>query len=162
MAVPGIVMGVALFLVYARPPFVLYGTLWILLLGFITMELLCQLPAGPVRPHRPACGARGGRTHLRRLPPARACGRSPPRCSARTIVATWCIVFIGVIRELSATVLLTTSNTKVIAVVIYDLNESGDLGAISVLGIALLLVSFAIIALVNRLSELSARNLEAA
>jgi iron(III) transport system permease protein len=75
----------------------------------------------------------------------------------RTIVATWCIVFIGVIRELSATVLLTTSNTKVIAVVIYDLNESGDLGAIAVLGIALLVVTFAIILLVNRLSTIGTR-----
>ena len=62
-------------------------------------------------------------------------------------------MFIGVIRELSATILLTTSNTKVISVVIYDLNESGDLGAISVLGIVLLLVTFAIILAVNRLSR---------
>jgi iron(III) transport system permease protein len=80
----------------------------------------------------------------------------------RTIVATWCIVFIGVIRELSATVLLSTSNTKVIAVVIYDLNESGDLGAISVLGIALLLVTFGIIVLVNRLSTLGGARMEPA
>ena len=42
IAVPGIVMGVGLFLVYSRPPFLLYGTLWILLIGFITIEM----PAG--------------------------------------------------------------------------------------------------------------------
>src|SRR5205085_3499970 len=30
IAVPGIVLGVGLFLSYTRPPFVLYGTLWIL------------------------------------------------------------------------------------------------------------------------------------
>ena len=29
VAVPGIVLGVGLFLSYTRPPFVLYGTLWI-------------------------------------------------------------------------------------------------------------------------------------
>ena len=39
-------------------------------------------------------------------------------------------------RELSAAIMLFTSKTKVISVVIYDLNESGDLAAISVLGIA--------------------------
>ena len=66
-------------------------------------------------------------------------------------------MFIGVIRELSATILLTTSNTKVISVVIYDLNESGDLGAISVLGIALLLVTFAVVILVNNLPILGGR-----
>ncbi len=35
--------------------------------------------------------------------------------------------------------------------VIYDLNESGDLGALSVLGITLLAVSFTVVAIANRL-----------
>ena len=39
VAIPGIVLGVGLFLSYTRPPFVLYGTLWILLLAFLTLEL---------------------------------------------------------------------------------------------------------------------------
>src|SRR5215471_21628250 len=34
VAVPGIVLGVGLFLSYTRPPFVLYGSLWILLIAF--------------------------------------------------------------------------------------------------------------------------------
>ena len=54
------------------------------------------------------------------------------------MIATWCFVFIGTIRELSATILLTTANTKLVSVIIYDLNESGDMGAISVLGLTLL------------------------
>jgi len=41
--------------------------------------------------------------------------------------------------------------------VIYDLNESGDLGAISVLGIALLLVTFAILLAITRLSSPGSR-----
>ena len=39
VAIPGIVLGVGLFLSYTRPPLVLYGTLWILLLAFLTIEL---------------------------------------------------------------------------------------------------------------------------
>src|SRR6201988_255809 len=39
IAVPGIVLGVGLFLSYTRPPFVLYGTLWILLIAFVTIAL---------------------------------------------------------------------------------------------------------------------------
>src|SRR5258706_577492 len=39
VAVPGIVLGVGLFLSYTRPPFVLYGTLWILLIPFLTINL---------------------------------------------------------------------------------------------------------------------------
>lgn len=161
LAVPGIVMGVGLFLVYARPPFVLYGTLWILLLGFVTMELpvgFQQVQAALTGLHVELEEASRifGATRLRALWQVTAPLLRP------TIVATWCIVFIGVIRELSATVLLTTSKTKVISVVIYDLNESGDLGAISVLGITLLLVTFAVVLLVNRVSTFGRRRLQGA
>ena len=43
-----------------------------------------------------------------------------------------------------------TSQTKVLSVLIYDLNESGDLAAISVLGIAMLVITFAVVLAVNR------------
>ena len=39
IAIPGIVLGVGLFLAYTRGPVVLYGTLWILLLAYVTIEL---------------------------------------------------------------------------------------------------------------------------
>src|ERR1035441_6118536 len=39
VAIPGIVLGVGLFFTYTRPPFVLYGTLWILLIAFVTLSL---------------------------------------------------------------------------------------------------------------------------
>ncbi len=150
IAVPGIVMGVGLFLVYSRPPFLLYGTLWILLIGFVTMEM----PAGFQQVQASLRGLHVELEEASRIFGATRLGtlwRITAPLLRSTIIATWCIVFIGVIRELSATVLLTTSNTKVIAVVIYDLNESGDLGAISVLGLTMLLITFAVVLLVNRL-----------
>jgi iron(III) transport system permease protein len=156
IAIPGIVMGVGLFLVYSRPPFLLYGTLWILLLGFVTMEM----PAGFQQVQAALRGL-----HVELEEASRVFGATRLQALRQitapllrsSILATWCIVFIGVIRELSATILLTTSNTKVISVVIYDLNESGDLGAISVLGIALLLVTFVVVLVVNRLPILGRR-----
>ena len=39
IAVPGIVLGVGLFLSYANPTFMLYGTIWILLIAFVTFGL---------------------------------------------------------------------------------------------------------------------------
>ncbi len=150
IAVPGIVMGVGLFLVYSRPPFLLYGTLGILLLAFITLEM----PAGFQQVQAAMRGL-----HVELEEASRIFGASRLQALRQitapllrtTIIATWSIVFIGVIRELSATILLTTSNTKVISVVIYDLNESGELGAIAVLGLFLLVVTFAIVFLINRL-----------
>jgi len=68
-----------------------------------------------------------------------------------SVIATWCFIFVGVIRELSAAIMLFTSETKVISVLIFDLNESGDLGAISVLGLIMLLITFAVVIAVNRI-----------
>ena len=153
VAIPGIVLGVGLFFSYTRPPVVLYGTLWILLLAFLTIEL----PAGY---QQIQAAFRGLHPELEEA--SRILGASRLKSLWRitapqlrtSLVATWCFVFIGVIRELSATIMLTTANTKVISVIIYDLNESGDLGAISVLGITLLLITFAVVLVANRLPVL--------
>ncbi len=67
------------------------------------------------------------------------------------MIATWCFIFVGVIRELSAAIMLFTSQTKVVSVLIFDLNESGDLGAIAVLGLMMLAITYAIVVLVNRI-----------
>ena len=74
-----------------------------------------------------------------------------------SVIATWCFIFVGVIRELSAAIMLFTSETKVLSVLIYDLNESGDLAAISVLGLFMLLITFGVVALANSLRGRNAR-----
>jgi len=151
VAIPGIVLGVGLFLSYANPTFQLYGTLWILLIAFLTIEM----PAGyqqmsssvhSIHPEVEEASRILGATRLKTL-------RLITAPLLRTsVVATWCFIFVGTIRELSATILLTTANTKLVSVIIYDLNESGDLGAISVLGLMLLVVSFTVVYAANRLS----------
>jgi iron(III) transport system permease protein len=149
-AIPGIVLGVGLFLAYTRPPLVLYGTLMILLLAFVTIELPAayqqlQAALSGLHPELEEASRILGASRLRSLRQITA----PLLWSS--VVATWCFIFIGAIRELSATILLTTADTKLVSVIIYDLNESGDLGAISVLGIALLVISFVVVAIANRL-----------
>jgi iron(III) transport system permease protein len=150
VAIPGIVLGVGLFLSYARPPFVLYGTLWILFLAFVTIALPAayqQLQSAfrSVHTDLEDAGRILGATRLRIL-------RDITAPLLRTsVIATWCFIFVGVIRELSAAIMLFTSETKVISVLIFDLNESGDLGAISVLGIIMLVITFAVVIAVNRI-----------
>jgi iron(III) transport system permease protein len=70
-----------------------------------------------------------------------------------SVAATWCFVFIGAIRELSATILLTTSNTKLVSVLIYDLNEGGQLGGIAVLGLVLMAVTAVVVVVANRIAN---------
>jgi iron(III) transport system permease protein len=150
IAIPGIVLGVALFLTYARPPFVLYGTLWILLIAFVTIALPAayqQMQSAFRSVHTDLEDASRilGATRLRVL-------RDITAPLLRTsVIATWCFIFVGVMRELSAAIMLFTSETKVISVLIFDLNESGDLGAISVLGLGMLIITFAVVAAVNRI-----------
>ena len=150
VAIPGIVLGVGLFLSYARPPFVLYGTLWILLIAFVTIALPAayqQMQSAFRSVHTDLEDASRilGSTRLRTL-------RDITAPLLRTsVIATWCFIFVGVIRELSAAIMLFTSETKVISVLIFDLNESGDLAAISVLGLIMLVVTSGIVALANRL-----------
>jgi iron(III) transport system permease protein len=150
VAIPGIVLGVGLFLAYTRPPLILYGTLWILFLAFLTIQLPAayqQLQSAfrAVHPELEDASRILGATRLR-------CLRDITAPLLRSgVIASWCFIFIGVIRELSAAIMLFTADTKVIAVVIYDLNESGDLGAISVLGLTMLVITFAVVVLANRL-----------
>jgi iron(III) transport system permease protein len=150
VAIPGIVLGVGLFLSYTRPPLALYGTLWILLLAFVTIALPAayqQLQSAfrSVHTDLEDAGRILGCTRLRTL-------RDITAPLLRTsVIATWCFIFVGVIRELSAAIMLFTSETKVISVLIFDLNESGDLGAISVLGLIMLAITFAVVIAVNRI-----------
>lgn len=148
IAIPNIVLGVGFFLTYSQPELRLYGTLWILLLAFLTIAM-------PAAYQQMSAAFQG--VHIELEEAARILGGSRLNTLFRitapllrtSVVATWCFIFIGTIRELSAAVLLTTANTNLVSVMIYNLNESNDLGAISVLGILLLAVSFAIITLVT-------------
>jgi iron(III) transport system permease protein len=149
IVIPGVVLAVALFIAYTRPPFVLYGTLAILFVAYLTKEM----PVGyaqsdatfrGIPPELEEAGRILGASRLRIL-------RDVTAPLARSgIIAAWCFIFIGVIRELSASIILFTPTTKVMSVVIFDLKEEGQFGAIAVLGIVMLLLTFATVAVVQR------------
>jgi iron(III) transport system permease protein len=129
---------------------VLYGTLMILLLAFVTIEL----PAAYQQLRSALAGLHPELEEAGRILGAsrgRALWQITTPLLGSSVIATWCFIFIGAIRELSATIMLTTADTKLVSVIIYDLNESGDLGAISVLGITLLAITFIVVAIANRL-----------
>jgi iron(III) transport system permease protein len=155
-AIPGIVLGVGLFFTYTRKPFVLYGTLSILLIAFVTLALPAayqqmQSAFRSVHPELEDASRILGATRLRAL------WQITAPLLRTSVIATWCFIFVGVIRELSAAIMLFTSETKVLSVLIYDLNESGDLAAISVLGLFMLLITFGIVWLANSLRGGNAR-----
>jgi len=150
VVIPGVVLAVALFVAYTRPPFVLYGTLWILFLAYLTKEM----PVGysqsdatfrGIHPELEEAGRILGASRLRVLAEITA------PLARSGIIATWCFVFIGVIRELSASIILFTPATKVISVVIFDLKEEGQFGAIAVLGLFMLAMTFVTVVVMQTL-----------
>jgi iron(III) transport system permease protein len=154
IAIPGIVLGVGLFLAYTRPPLVLYGTLWILLLAYLTIELpgayqQLQSAFRSIHPELEEASRILGASRLQSLFHIAA----PLLRSG--IIASWCFIFIGTMRELSAAIMLFTANTKVLSIIIFDLNESGELGPISVLGLTMLAITFAVVGIAHRLPRLS-------
>jgi iron(III) transport system permease protein len=174
VAIPGIVLGVGMFLSYTRLPsavsflcstltsfpskdcedfgsyFQLYGTLYILFIAFVTIAL-------PAAYQQMQSAFRSVHADLEDA--SRILGASRLRSLwdittpllATSVIATWCFMFVGVIRELSAAIILFTSETKVISVLIFDLKESNDLGAIAVLGVIMLVITFAVVIAVNRI-----------
>ena len=150
IAIPGIVLGVGLFFAYTRPPLVLYGTLWILLLAYVTLAMPAayqqmQSAFRAVHPELEDASRILGATRLRSL------WQITAPLLRTSVIATWCFIFVGVVRELSAAIMLFTSQTKVLSVLIFDLNESGDLAAISVLGVFMLIITASVVTLANTL-----------
>lgn len=144
LVIPGIVLAVGLFIVYTRPPMVLYGTIWILFVAYLTKEMpmgftQAESTFKSVHPELEDASRIIGANRFTSLKDI-----TVPLAKSG-LIASWCFIFIGVIRELSVSILLFAPSSKVVSVVIFDLKEEGQIGAIAVLGILLLLVSFLII-----------------
>jgi iron(III) transport system permease protein len=148
VVIPGVVLAVALFIAYTRPPLVLYGTLGILFVAYLTKEM-------PVGYAQSDATFRGIPVELEDAGRILGAGRlrvlrdiTAPLARSG-VIAAWCFIFIGVIRELSASIILFTPSTKVMSVVIFDLKEEGQFGAIAVLGLVMLVLTFATVVLVQ-------------
>ena len=149
LAVPGIVLSIGLFSAYSRPPLLLYGTIWIIFVAYLTKYL-------PVA--YTACAAAMATVHPDLEDAARILGASRlvavkdvtvPLLGAG-LVSAWLLVFLPSLRELSSSILLFTARSRVVSVVIYTLYEEGLWEAVSSLGVLLLLITLVVVALGQR------------
>jgi iron(III) transport system permease protein len=144
MAVPGIALATGIFAAYAPPPFALYGTLTILLLAYVGKMLplglvSAQSTIGGISPSLEDASRILGAGRLRQLatitfPLARG-----------GLIAGWALVFMTIIRELSASALLYTPQSRVLSVRFLDFTAEGNLEAAAALGILLLVISFVVV-----------------
>lgn len=150
IAIPGIVIGISLILVYSTIPIRIYGTLWILLVAYLTRFLpygMRSLSAGLIQIHREleeaaqAAGARWWSTFRRVTVPL----------LRPVIVATWIYVFIVSLRELSSGILLYSSQSVVLAIRIFDLRDAGQYTVIAALSMILIASLVVLVAILQRL-----------
>jgi iron(III) transport system permease protein len=140
LGLPGIVMAAALIQFWLRLPLHLYGTLAILFLAYAARYI--------------PLGVRSANSAMRQIDPsleesARILGASWS-LTAREVTlplmrsglfAGWILIFVPAIQELSASILLFSSNSMTLAVAVYNLYENGYIEPVA----ALALINAAII-----------------
>lgn len=155
MAFPGIVLAVGLLRAWISPPLVLYGTIWILFIAYITRYLpygVRSTSATLVQIHPEleesslSSGANWFQTFRRVTLPLLKPG----------IVSGWILLFVSFTRELSSSVLLYSPGREVLSVAIYDMWSQGDfhpLSALTFIQIAIALVMLALVKWVTRVDR---------
>lgn len=136
LAYPGLVLGVALIFVYLRVPIKVYGTLWILLIAYVTRYMPYAM--------RYATSSMG-QISVELEESARMSGAEWKDVFRRVIVpltmpgivAGWIYVVIVSIRELSSSILLYSPGTEVFSVLIWELWEAGRAGELAAIGVTL-------------------------
>jgi iron(III) transport system permease protein len=147
IAMPGIVLGVSLIWVYLTLPIPIYGTIWVLLLAYITKFMPYGIRASSAsmiqinKELEEASLTSGGtwlQTFTKILLPLLMPG----------FVAGWIYISIISLRELSTSILLYSYNSTVLSIMAFDLWEGGQYTYVCALGVlmVLLLVVMAFIA----------------
>ncbi len=147
IAMPGIVLGVSLIWVYLTLPIPIYGTIWVLLLAYITKFMpygIRTSSASMIQINKEleeASLASGGtwfQTFRKIILPLLMPG----------FVAGWIYISIISLRELSTSILLYSYNSTVLSIMAFDLWEGGQYTYVCALGVlmVLLLVAMAFIA----------------
>jgi iron(III) transport system permease protein len=150
---PGVVLAYGLLQVWINPPLVLYGTVWILFIAYLTRYLPIGVRATSatlVQIHHEleesslSCGANWFQTFRRVTLPLLKPG----------IIAGWILLFIAFSRELSASILLYSPGNEVLSVVLYDLQQNGQFREISALAFIQIAASIVLVLVAKWLSGL--------
>lgn len=142
---PGIVMGLAIVRFYLNVPIPVYGTLWILLIAFVTR----YIPYGLRYTHSGLL-----QLHKELEEASYVSGASWLNCMRRitlplimpSFLGGWVFVFLLSAKELSMSILLVSPNTPVVSVAIYELWENGQVGELAAFSViwTAILVSIAV------------------
>ena len=139
IAMPGIVLGVSLIWVYLTLPIPIYGTIWVLLLAYITKFMPYGIRAASAsmiqinKELEEASFTSGGtwfQTFYKIVLPLLMPG----------FTAGWIYISIIALRELSTSILLYSYNSTVLSIMAFDLWEGGQYTYVCALGVLMVLL----------------------
>ena len=152
LGLPGIVMAVALIQFWLRVPLPIYGTLVIILLAYMGRYV--------------PLGVRAANAAFRQIDPSleetarvtgagwmRAFGSVTLPLARPGLFAGWLLVFIPALQELSASILLFSSESITLAVAVYNLYETGALEPVAALSIVTMVIITVAVAVATRLGR---------
>jgi iron(III) transport system permease protein len=151
ITVPGIVMGMALILLYVAFPLPIYGTIWVLLIAYVTRFIPYGMRAASgsilqihseLEEAAAASGASWWETFRRVTLPLLRPG----------IAAGWIYICIVSFREFSTSVLLATGDSRVLSILLFTMFEQGQVTIVAAIGILMILTLLAIVAIFYKVS----------
>jgi iron(III) transport system permease protein len=144
MVFPGIVLGLSIMVLYLNVPIGVYGTIWIMLIAYVTRFM----------PY----GLRYNTTSMLQIhkeleESAAMSGASWSTSFARIVlpllkpglVAGWIYILIVSVRELSSSILLYSPGNEVLSIVVWELWENGQYVELSALGVMFILGLFVLV-----------------
>jgi iron(III) transport system permease protein len=146
---PGLVLGLAIMVCYLHLGIGVYGTLWIMLIAYVTRFMPYGMrynATSMLAVHKELeesammCGASWGTTFRRIVLPLLKPG----------LIAGWIYVVIVSIRELSGSILLYSPGSEVVSIVIWEFWQNGQYVELSALGV-MLMMSLLCLVLLERL-----------
>jgi iron(III) transport system permease protein len=149
---PGLVLGLAIMVCYLTLPIGVYGTLWIMLIAYVTRFLPYGMrynTASLLQVHKELeesaamSGASLAAVFRRIVLPLLKPG----------LIAGWIYIVIVSIRELASSILLYSPGTEVVSVAIWEMWQNGQYVELSALGVMMILVLLGFVALAQILSR---------
>lgn len=151
ITIPGIVMGMALILLYVAFPVPIYGTIWMLLIAYVTrfipygmrsssgsiMQIHSELEEAAA-----ASGASWWETFRRVTLPLLRPG----------FVAGWIYICIVSFREFSTSVLLATGESRVLSILLFTMFEQGQVTVVAAIGVLMIVTLLSIVAIFYKLT----------
>lgn len=151
IAIPGLVLGMALIWFYVAFPIPIYGTIWVLLVAYLTKYLPYGMRASSgsiVQIHREleeaasASGSSWWQTFRRVTLPLLRPG----------LAAGWIYICIVSFREFGTSILLASGQSQVLSILVFGMYEQGMVTAVAAIGVMMILILVAIVTVFYKVS----------